>query len=615
MFRSPLVRHISLLCAVSGLVFFFNLGTARLWDRDEPRNAGCAAEMLSRNDWVVPVFNGQLRSQKPALLYWLIMSTYGVFGVNEWAARLPSALMGMGTVLLTYAMGRRLFSPTAAFWGAVALATSLFFDVAARAATPDATLIFFCTLAIALFVLGVFPNQAASEAPPSSDGAANIRSPFSRVLKWQVALTLYAALGLAVLTKGPVGLVLPVAVLGMFLLLVRRVEPARGTWIGAILRVISPANFVGACLQLRPITALLVVALVALPWYAWVGLRTNGAWLEGFLWHDNVRRALETLEDHRGSILFYPAAILAGCFPWSVFALPVILETVASLRRADSHKPAILICVSWIGVYVGLFSLAQTKLPSYVTPCYPAIALLIGMLIERWMRGELRIAGWWPHVSLLALSSVSCACLAALMLAAHYFLPGEEWLGAVALFPLAGGIAALWFTWKGSPQKAVLAVAASAVALHMAFFGGALVRLDQRQQCQMLFREIARRGDQPVIAAYGCLESSWVYYSGQPIREFQLGGAAVPVVLPDGTREPGARPARSIAEFALQREAFIITTGEHWPALRPLLPPEMQVLAEAPYFLEQEKLLLVGWNVTPERPLYAPREAPVLAGR
>src|SRR5687767_6234026 len=126
MFRSPLVRHISLLCAVSGLVFFFNLGTARLWDRDEPRNAGCAAEMLARNDWVVPVFNGQLRSQKPALLYWLMMATYGVFGVNEWSARLPSALMGMGTVLVTYAMGRRLFSPTAALWGAIVLATSLF---------------------------------------------------------------------------------------------------------------------------------------------------------------------------------------------------------------------------------------------------------------------------------------------------------------------------------------------------------------------------------------------------------------------------------------------------------------------------------------------------------
>ena len=84
-------RDVLLLFGISGILFLFQLGAAPLWDRDEPRNAGCAAEMLAAGDWVVPVFNAELRTHKPVLLYWLIMSAYQVFGVNEFAARFWSA--------------------------------------------------------------------------------------------------------------------------------------------------------------------------------------------------------------------------------------------------------------------------------------------------------------------------------------------------------------------------------------------------------------------------------------------------------------------------------------------------------------------------------------------
>src|SRR5947209_822738 len=95
--------------AIAAFVVLTNLGGPRLWDRDEPRNAGCAWEMLERHDWVVPRFNAELRTHKPVLLYWGIMSAYFIFGINEFAARLPSALCAIGTVLCTYRMGRRLF--------------------------------------------------------------------------------------------------------------------------------------------------------------------------------------------------------------------------------------------------------------------------------------------------------------------------------------------------------------------------------------------------------------------------------------------------------------------------------------------------------------------------
>src|SRR5678816_2239565 len=117
--------HVVVIVGLAGVVFFTNLGGARLWDRDEPRNAGCASEMLARGDWVVPVFNAELRTQKPVLLYWFIMTGYALFGDNAWGARIWSAALATGTVLMTYGIGRRLFNPTAGLWSGVVLATSV----------------------------------------------------------------------------------------------------------------------------------------------------------------------------------------------------------------------------------------------------------------------------------------------------------------------------------------------------------------------------------------------------------------------------------------------------------------------------------------------------------
>src|SRR3954468_20902218 len=91
------LRHVTLLVALSALTFFTNLGVPALWDRDEPRNAGCAREMLARGDWGVPMFNGELRTPKPVLLYWLMMPAYAAFGDPEFAARFWSAALGVGT--------------------------------------------------------------------------------------------------------------------------------------------------------------------------------------------------------------------------------------------------------------------------------------------------------------------------------------------------------------------------------------------------------------------------------------------------------------------------------------------------------------------------------------
>src|SRR5215210_7012568 len=162
--RTPTLRHVALLLAISALTFFLNLGAPRLWDRDEPRNAGATLEMLRRGDWIVPVFNNELRVHKPVLINWFMMSGFAAFGGwdLEFAARFWSAALGAGTVLMTYAVGRRLFNPSAALWSGVVLASNLQFCMMARAATPEVLFTFFLTASMLVYVLGPFrPKEAA----------------------------------------------------------------------------------------------------------------------------------------------------------------------------------------------------------------------------------------------------------------------------------------------------------------------------------------------------------------------------------------------------------------------------------------------------------------------
>src|SRR4051812_21487795 len=434
------LKQASLVAAIAALVMLSNLGGSRLWDRDEPRNAECAREMLARGDWVVPVFNGELRTHKPALLYWCIMASYGAFGINEFAARLPSALCAMGSALCVYRMGRRLFGPRAGVWAAVALATSLMFVVAGRAATPDSLLIFCTTAALMIFVCGTF--RPRFETTPLDAVPQLIVEASYFPQHWPTVVGMYAVMGLGVLAKGPVGLILPTAVIGMFVLVARL--PSRNATEGVPYRLIAPfepLHFLKTCWSMRPLTALFAAAAVALPWYFAVGVATNGEFLRSFFFEHNLGRATASLENHGGTIFYYPIAILVGFFPWSIFAIPVAIDTALQLRRRDRFHAGYLLAACWVGVYVALFSVARTKLPSYVTPCYPALALLVGDYIDRWSRQAASVAQGWLIAAFSCLAIVGIAVAVAVPLAAKQMLPGEEWLGLIGLIPLAGGVA------------------------------------------------------------------------------------------------------------------------------------------------------------------------------
>ncbi len=565
---------------IATVVLFLELGTPRLWDRDEGRNAMCAVEMFSRADWVTPVFNDEIRTHKPVLLYWLTMTAYTVFGVNEFAARFWSAALGVGTCICTYLIGRRLFSAEVGLWAGVILATTLMFDVAARAATPDSTLIFCMTLALTIYVYGVDVWREGARLMP----------------RRSVAAAMYAVMGLAILAKGPVGLVLPTAVIGMFLLIQRL--PKRTTadtpssWFArglAVVRPFAPLHFLKTCWFMRPLLAVSVALLVALPWYVWVGVRTEGDWLRGFFLEHNLGRATASMEGHSGGPWFYPIAILIGFSPWSVFAAPVVMHTWHSIRQRSATK-MFLLC--WIGVFVGLFTLAKTKLPSYVTPCYPAIALLTGAYLVAWQRRRSSVADFWPHVATTVLAVVGVGLLIAMPLLAAQYLPGEQWLGLVGIVPVVGALICLLFLRWQQRQWFTRSFAVTSMLIVLAVFGIVAVRVSKHQQNHLIVEALPTDRSTPVVSV-GCLEPSWVFYSQRPVRELSFPDSSHSADSLQRSRDWHPYPRPPVDRFLDQNpQAMLITTRDHLKRLGSM-GDQLEVVAEAPYFLKDQELVLL----------------------
>jgi 4-amino-4-deoxy-L-arabinose transferase-like glycosyltransferase len=219
-----LIRHQFAIVLTGAAVFFIGLGAPKLWDEDEPEYARCTQEMMRRGDFIVPTFNHHLWTDKPVFLYWLQMGSFSLFGNTEFAARFPCALLAIGTALLTYHLGRRLFRPQVGLWAGLIVATIASFAVIGRAAAPDSPLIFCTTLSLLAYVFGVGKetwsgegNDAVAGQSISTSAVARFRAVLPRSWWWFVAM--YAPMGVAVLIKGPVGVLLPVAALGMWVLI------------------------------------------------------------------------------------------------------------------------------------------------------------------------------------------------------------------------------------------------------------------------------------------------------------------------------------------------------------------------------------------------------------
>ena len=279
------------LLVLSGLLFFLGLGDMGLTDRDEGRNAEAGREMFESGDRLTPTFNGELRVAKPVFLYWLMEQSYRLFGVNEFAARFPSALFGVGLILIHYLFLVHQRDRTVALFGGLMLLLNLEILGLGRMALTDSVLIFFTTASLYGFWLGLH-------------GTGGVR-------RWIWAF--YIGMALATLTKGPVGFAVPLIVAAVYLTWTRRWQDY---WQKGV-----------------PLAGMLLFILLAAPWYAAMFLVHGDAYATGAKAH-TIGRFLSPMEGHQGTIFFYLPVLLLGFFPWSAL-LPVPLYR--TLQRVVPH--------------------------------------------------------------------------------------------------------------------------------------------------------------------------------------------------------------------------------------------------------------------------------------
>ncbi|MUL39218.1 ArnT family glycosyltransferase [Gloeocapsopsis dulcis] len=353
------------LLVIGWLAFFWNLGSTGLVDETEPLFAEAARQMTVTGDYITPYFNEETRFDKPPLVYWLMAIAYSTIGVNEWAVRLPSALSAFALVCLGFY--------TLLFCGA---GTS---DSYTRSTPRNAVAhprSFFCAgLGAALIALN--PETIAWARIGVSDmlltgcmcsallcfflGYAQPLKPQVQV-RWYLAF--YVLVGLAILAKGPVGIVLPGIIVGLFLL-----------YVGKLREVLR---------EMRILWGILLILAIAIPWYILVIGANGWNYINSFFGYHNIERFTGVVNNHSAPWYFYFLVVLLGFAPWSIY-LPVAIAQTQFWQRSywrSAHRSTHLglFALIWFGAIFGFFTIAVTKLPSYVLPLMPAAAILVALL-------------------------------------------------------------------------------------------------------------------------------------------------------------------------------------------------------------------------------------------
>ena len=584
-------RPLTTVLVASAAMFLINLGAPALWDVDEAIFSQTAVEMFDRGDWVVPYYNGEVFPDKPPFMYWMMMTAFAALGKTELAARVWSALFGIGTVAITYLLARRLFARQIAFWAALILASSLNFTLIARAATPDSMLTFFSTLALAIVVWRSTYPYARTEAGADSlpDEMFWLPDIGPDEVSWSTYAAVYVAMSVGVLVKGPVAIVLPTCVLGLFFLLTRTNSDAQRSWWTWLKDTLNPAAVLATAWKMRPLTASAILLSIAGPWYALVGYRTDGAWLSTFFGIHNVGRFLQPMENHRGPVYYYLIAVLIGMFPWSIFAAPTALQALRRIRDWHTWRTPYLLLASWAAVWIGFFTLAGTKLPSYIIPAYPALAIILAGFVHSWLAETESIDRRWIRGALGLLAVIGCGVVLGVPAAARIYFEKDPLLGLFGFAPLAGGFFALILNEQKMSRSAGAALAVSAVAFSLGLFGFAAVRVDRFQTSEPLSHIIREHAstNRPTIAQYQFARPSMVYYAGHRI-EPMLSGNQV----------------RHFFETHPQ-DAFLVTTDDRLPEIQTGVPGDVQVLEERRIFGKRGNVVLLGRNLEEHGPMQA----------
>lgn len=448
-----------------------------LWDRDEPRYAGCAREMIASGDYIDPTFNAEPRYHKPILTYWFMVGGMTLAGDNPFGARLASGLMGAATAILIWRLGRRLAGPTAGRLAALMFATAPMMFVESKLSTTDAILTFFLVTCLScLWELEL--------------GASR-----------KVAALFWTSLALATLTKGPVG----PAIIG--------VSAATSALFG------GPRTF---WKRLRWGWGVPLYLLIAAPWFVAIGILSDGEFYRVAMGYHVVKRMTTGIEEHGGFPGYYVLLSFGTLLPWSTF----VPAAVVGAWKSRKQDPALGFLLGWLLGPLVLFEAVQTKLIHYFYPAMPAALLLVAWLGSALASGQLQaesLGRWWKagRRSLLGAGIV----LALGGIAAAIWLPAS--VGVPTLLVGALGLAtAIWGGRDldaGQPVRAFARMAAvwsvllAVIAAGVLPAASALTISDRAgKRLDALARE---HGADAFLGTY--FHPAMIYAYGRPIEQVQ----------------------------------------------------------------------------------------------
>lgn len=402
-----------LLAGFIAFLFFYGLGSLGLVGADEPRYAQIAREMLSRNDWVTPKLYGQVWLEKPILYYWRAMFAFHIFGVNDTAARLPSATLAGFMIVAIFGWVWRFRRGWHLDAGLITASSALIVGFA-RAASTDMSLAAPFTVAM-LCWFGWYESQRDSASTSAES-------------RWWLA-AFYLFQGIAMLAKGPVAPFLAALIIVVFAVVLRDWRlVARTLWLPGIA----------------------VFLAVAMPWYVMVQVR-NPEFLRVFIFEHNLARFGTNLYRHKQPFYYYLPVMLLAVAPWTFFVLTAMVDAGRKLRecvrnteegsKRDSTErdtlPVFLLL--WIVLPVLFFSISQSKLPGYILPSVPPCLILVADWLRRRARENLRLPFW-----LIAFhAALSAFLVAALVLAPAQLLKRPAPFQALAV---AAALATVVFT-------------------------------------------------------------------------------------------------------------------------------------------------------------------------
>jgi 4-amino-4-deoxy-L-arabinose transferase-like glycosyltransferase len=446
------------------ILFIHGLGSVTLWDPDEPRQAIMAREMIERTDYVHPYLNGVPYLEKPPLYSWAIVLVSKITGkTDEFSSRLPSALAATMLLLLTYFLGRRLDHEVSGFLSALILATNYQFLGNARESVMDMTFAFFIGLAI--FLGYICMEKEKRELLP------------------------FALLpcAFAILTKGPAGLVIPVAVLFFYSLATKRLKT-----------MFVP--LVASCL--------LSVALASI-WFILAGK----AYTVEFVLHQNIAR-YTTGFDHIEPLTYYFRKLFVNFLPWSV-ALP--------FAAFFAYKRRLWLPLIWLIFTFFFFDISKSKRAIYLLSCYPACALLVGIYLkEQWYA---LVEKKWTTV-VLSFFGLTLLAVPALLFPAIHRVPFlAEMFGKDMLFPAVivavlsvSGIGFLLsIIWK-SPAKGFLALFIYLCFLGFLYHFLYMPAMDKNGKSITFLTDEIKDARTTPIYMYGFNSPALIFYVRKPIH-------------------------------------------------------------------------------------------------